>query len=198
MRTLYTRLAPLGISTLLLSMSLLCGCSQEEQKPSSSSLVGLTAVDVSEIGPWVIDEDRQLEGIPGLSAELRQTAIDRLTARHLTIANQNGDKIKNPKLKLYLDFGDKHSLAPRGRHMQSMKLVLEDEVFLERNPPLKMHITSWSADRAQQPGVTKANQIKGTFSLLLDQFINNYRQEQARTTPRPDEHSSKTRLAGNT
>ncbi len=74
----------------------------------------------------------------------------------------------NPKLKLFLDYGDKPNLALRGgRHLKSIKLVLQDQVLLKRNPPVFMNITSWSCDRDQSAGETRRQQILDTFSLLF-------------------------------
>ncbi len=181
-------LAPTYIVMVLLVVWTVSGGGPDIHRHPSASLAGLTGVDVSEIGPWVLNEDRKLEEVPGLSAALLQAANERFTGKPIAIGGTNGVRTKNPKLKLFLDYGTKSKLTLRGgRHLKSIKLALEDEARLERNPPVFMHITSWSCDRVQSAGETKKEQILGTFSLLLDEFISEYGREQARIY-RHDEH----------
>lgn len=179
------------LSTLFLSACLLASCANNELHQQTSSLAGLKAVDLSDVGPWVLNGGRLLEEMPGLSDEVRQVANERLTGRKLMIEAMSSEKIRNPRLKLILDFGQKQGLALRGHHLKSMKLILEDEVRLERNPPVFVHITSWSSDCIQATGITRNSQIVEAFSQLLDQFINEYREEQARSPGKPDEHNQK-------
>lgn len=173
------------------------GQGQDVHRHSSVSLAGLNGVDLSEIGPWVMNEDCKIEEVHGLSDALQQKANESLMGAMKTGITSD-DKEKNPKLKLYLDYGNKSNLALRGgRHLKSIKLVLEDEVCLQRNPPKFMRIESWSCDRDQSAGETRKQQILDTFSLLLDEFKSEYGREQATIDPH-DDHKESKKMAGNT
>jgi len=170
---------------------------QDVHRHPSISLAGLPGVDLSEIGPWVMNEDLKIDEVKGLSEALQQSAHQRLMGT-IKIGSTNVDKSKNPKLKLFLDYGNKPNLTLRGgRHLKSIKLILEDEVRLERDPPKFMRIVSWSCDRDQSAGETRKQQILETFSLLLDEFKCEYGREQAKINPL-DEHKESGKLAGNT
>ncbi|HIA54706.1 MAG TPA: hypothetical protein EYN91_21920 [Candidatus Melainabacteria bacterium] len=158
------------------------GQGQQIHRHPSVSLAGLTGVDLSEIGPWVLNENFKIEEVHGLSDALHQAANERLMG--IVKTGSNGvSSDKNPKLKLFLDYGNKPNLALRGgRHLKSIKLVLEDEVRLERDPPKFMRIVSWSCDRDQSAGETRKKQILDTFTLLLDEFKSDYGRERQGNT----------------
>lgn len=185
------------IGMVLLIVWAVSGQGQAVHRHPSVSLAGLSGVDVSEIGPWVVNESHKLEEVPGLSTELQKAANQALIGAIKT-GNTDGDKSKNPKLKLFLDYGNKPNLALRGgRHLKSIRLVLEDEVRLERNPPVFMHITSWYCDRDQAAGETRKQQILDTFALLLDEFKSEYGREQAKID-KLDERGAEKKIAGRT
>ncbi len=72
-------LAPTVIGIVILIIWATSGHGRDVHPHPSVALAGLTGVDVSEIGPWVLNEDRKLEEVKGLTAELQLAAREHLT-----------------------------------------------------------------------------------------------------------------------
>ncbi len=142
----------------------------QSHKSQSSALLGLTKVDLNEIGPWVTVQSSQPEQpFPELRDQLSHIARQRLTEAGIetTSTNEAGSTVSSPRLKLAIGYAEGRPLRGPGR-LQYIRLYLEDQVQLQRNPPTTMQIVSWSAERL--PGSLTKEQIKDDFSLLLDEF----------------------------
>lgn len=150
---------------------------QQTTVAEKGSLKGLKALNIQDLGPWVVEPTGNLvKADPSVIAQndkLFALAQNRLKKEAVAIKNW-GD---TPKLKLLLNYGnDPDKLALRGtRQLQSLKLVLEDDVDLNRQPPQVVPLVTWSASINTKEGTGSPEEIKAQFEQLLDKFVNDLR-----------------------
>lgn len=147
---------------------------QQTTVAEKGGLKGLKALNIQDLGPWVVEPTGNLtkadQSIITQNNNLFALAQNRLKKESVAL---NG-KVNTPKLKLLLDYGNNpEKLALRGtRQLQSLKLVLEDDVDLNRQPPQVVPLVTWSASINTKEGSGSPEEIKAQFEQLLDKFVN--------------------------
>lgn len=150
---------------------------KQTQVAESGSLQGLHSLNIQDIGPWVVNPSGVLtkpdSEVLALNNELCALTQNRLSGEAVTF-----DASKSaPKLKLLLNYGnDQSKLALRGtRQLNSLKLVLEDDVDLHRQPAKVVPIVTWSASIDTTDGSGTEKEIRAQYMQLLDIFLNDLR-----------------------
>ncbi len=167
------------VTVILLGLVVLCFGDVQEgpRKTSAQALAGLRAVDLSEIGPWQVGSDGHYERA-GSELDVNALSSASKTIMAAGVSTRSGD-ISVPKLRLVVDYGSRSSNPVRGRRqLRTAKLILEDEVKLDRTPPLISHLASWSSERTGSFG-SGADETEEQLALLLNDFIGDI--EQSRT-----------------
>ncbi|MDX2105968.1 MAG: hypothetical protein SFY67_06150 [Candidatus Melainabacteria bacterium] len=150
---------------------------KQTQITESGGLKGLHSLNIQSIGPWVVAPSGVLikpdPEVLSLSNELCALTQERLKSE----AVQFDAKEDAPKLKLLLNYGNGQSkLALRGtRQLNSLKLVLEDDVNLNRQPARVVPLVTWSASIDTAGGSGSAAEIREQYSQLLNLLLNDLR-----------------------
>ncbi len=147
---------------------------QTQSSAKTSTLMGLKALNIEELGPWVVQPSGALTKADNttmaINNELCLLTRERLKDESIVV-NQ---KVNSPKLKLLLNYGtEQQKLALRGtRQLESVKLILEDDVDLDRQPPRVVPLVTWSASVDTKAGSGNEFEIRTQFEQLLNQFLN--------------------------
>lgn len=150
---------------------------KQSQFAESGGLKGLHSLDIQSIGPWVVAPSGVLTKpdpeVLSLNNELCALTQDRLKSEAVQF-NATGNA---PKLKLLLNYGNEQSkLALRGtRQLDSLKLVLEDDVDLNRQPARVVPLVTWSASIDTAGGSGSAAEIREQYNQLLNLLLNDLR-----------------------
>ena len=150
---------------------------KQTQISERGGLKGLHSLNIQSIGPWVVAPSGVLikpdPEVLSLNNELCALTQDRLKSE----AVQFDTKGNAPKLKLLLNYGNEQSkLALRGtRQLDSLKLVLEDDVDLNRQPARVVPLVTWSASIDTAGGSGSAAEIREQYNQLLNLLLNDLR-----------------------
>ncbi len=150
---------------------------KQTQIAESGSLQGLHSLNIQDIGPWVVAPSGVLtkpdSEVLALNNELCALTQNRLSSEAVTFTASGGA----PKLKLLLNYGnDQSKLALRGtRQLNSLKLVLEDDVDLHRQPAKVVPLVTWSASIDTTDGSGTEKEIRAQYEQLLDMFLKDLR-----------------------
>ncbi len=162
---------------LLLILGIYLFQPKQTQIAESGGLKGLHSLNIQDIGPWVVAPSGVLikpdTEVLSLNKELCALTQDRLKSE----AVQFDAKENAPKLKLLLNYGNEQSkLALRGRRqLDSLKLVLEDDVDLDRQPARVVPLVTWSASIDTAGGSGSISEIREQYNQLLNILLNDLR-----------------------
>lgn len=146
---------------------------KQTQIVERGGLKGLHSLNIQSIGPWVVAPSGVLikpdPEVLSMNNELCALTQDRLKSEAVQL-DAKGDA---PKLKLLLNYGNEQSkLALRGtRQLDSLKLVLEDDVDLNRQPARVVPLVTWSASIDTTGGSGSAAEIRQQYNQLLNKFL---------------------------
>jgi len=150
---------------------------KQNQIVERGGLRGLNSLNIQFIGPWVVAPSGVLmkpgSEVLSLKNELCALTQDRLKSEAVQFNKEGGA----PKLKLLLNYGNEQSkLALRGtRQLDSLKLVLEDDVDLNRHPARVVPLITWSASIDTAGGSSSPAEIREQYNQLLNLLINDLR-----------------------